>query len=85
MCKLLTCAEDEYESDFVRDKRKRNNQFKGDCADATLGLMNLMIEMSDLFGFISDFQRLFFVNDVNIEMNVHESFCKMWKLFCFRT
>ena len=57
MYKLLTSADDEYESGFVRNQGLRDSQLRGDHAAAERGHMYLMSKMSDLFGFVNDLEK----------------------------
>ena len=54
MYKLLNSTDDEYDSGFVRNHGVRGSQLKGDRIAAERGHMNVMIVMSDLFGFLND-------------------------------
>ena len=58
MYKLLTSTDDEYESGFVRNQGNRDSQLKGDHIAAERGHMYMMIEMSDLFGFVNDLETI---------------------------
>ena len=53
-------TDDEYESGFVRNQGNRNSQLKGDHIAAQRGHMYMMNEMSDLFGFVNDFEKIIF-------------------------
>ena len=61
MYKLLTSVGDEYESGFVRDQGNRDSQLKGDQIAAEGGHIYMMIKMSDLFGFVSDLEKIIYV------------------------
>ena len=65
MYKLLTSTVDEYESGFVRNQGNRDSQLKGDHIAAERGHMYMMINMSDLFGFVNDLEQLRKVWDLN--------------------
>ena len=60
MYKLLNSTDDEYESGFVRNQVNRDSQFKGDHIAAERGHMYMMIKMSDLFGFVNDFEKIIY-------------------------
>ena len=60
MYKLLTSIGDEYESGFVRNQGKRDDQLKGDHFAAERGHMYMMIKMSDLFGFVNDLEKIIY-------------------------
>ena len=60
MYKLLTSTDDEYESGFVRNQDNRDSQLKGDHIAAQRGHMYMMIEMSDLFGFVNDLEKIIY-------------------------
>ena len=61
MYKLLTSIGDEYESGFVRNQGNRDCQLKGDHIAAQRGHINMMIKMSDLFGFVNDLEKIYMV------------------------
>ena len=56
--KLLTSTSDEHESGFVRDRRERDSQLKGDHQAAQRDHMYMMIKMKDLFGLIIDLEKI---------------------------
>ena len=58
--KLLTSTGDEYESGFVRNQGNRDCQLKNDHIVAQRGQMYMMVKMSDLFGFINDFEKIIY-------------------------
>ena len=58
--KLLTSTDDEYGSGFVKNQGNRDSQLKGDNIAAQRGHMYMMIKMSDLFGFINDFEKIIY-------------------------
>ena len=58
--KLLTSTNDEYESDFVRNQGNRDSQLKNDHIAAERGHMYMMINMSDLFGFVNDLEKIIY-------------------------
>ena len=60
MYKLLTSADDEYESGFVRNQGNRDCQLKSDHIVAQRGHMYMMIKMSDLFGFVNDLEKIIY-------------------------
>ena len=60
MYKLLTNTVDEYESGFVRNQGNRDSQLKCDHIAAQRGHMYMMIEMSDLFGFVNDLEKFIY-------------------------
>ena len=60
MYKLLTSTDDEYESGFVRNQGNRDSQLKVDLMAAKRGHMYMMIEMSDLFGFVNDLEKIIY-------------------------
>ena len=60
MYKLLTSADDEYESGFVRNQGNRDSQLKGDHIAAERGHMYMMIKMRDLFGFVNDLEKFIY-------------------------
>ena len=60
MYKLLTNTDDEYESCFVRNQGNRDNQLKGDHIAADRGHMYMMIKLSDLFGFVTDLEKIIY-------------------------
>ena len=60
MYKLLTSTGDEYESGFVRNQGNRDSQLKGEHIAAQRGHMYMMINMSDLFGFIIDLEKIIY-------------------------
>ena len=60
MYKLLTSTVDEYESGFVRNQGNRDSQLKGDYVAAERGHMYMMINMSDLFGFLNDLEKIIY-------------------------
>ena len=60
MYKLLTSVVDEYESGFVRNQGNRDSQLKSDHIAAQQGHMYMMIEMSDLFSFIDDLEKIIY-------------------------
>ena len=60
MYKLLTSTDDGYESGFVRNQGKRGSQLKDDHADAQIGHIYMMIELSNLFGFVNDLEKIIY-------------------------
>ena len=58
--KLLDSTDDEYESGFVRNQGNRDSQLKVDHIAAQRGHMNMMIKMSDLFGFVNDLEKIIY-------------------------
>ena len=58
--KLLTSADDEYESGFVRDQGNSDTQLKGENIAAERGHMYMMIKMSDLFGFVNELEKIIY-------------------------
>ena len=60
MYRIKTGTGDEYESGFVRNQGNRDSQLKGDHIAAERGHMYLMIEMSDLFGFEKDIEKILY-------------------------
>ena len=60
MYMLLTSADDEYESDFVRNQGNRDSQLNGDHAAAERGHMYMTVKMSDLFGFVNDLEKIIY-------------------------
>ena len=60
MYKLLTSTDDEYESGFVRNQRNRDSQLKGDHIAAERGHMYKIVQMSDLFGFVNDLEKIIY-------------------------
>ena len=58
MYKLLTNTDDEYDSGFVRDQGNRDSQIQGDHIAAERGHMYMMIQMTDLFGFVNDLEKI---------------------------
>ena len=60
MYKLLTSTVDEYESGFVRNQGNRDSQLKGDHIAAERDHMYMMIKMSDLFGFVTDLEKIIY-------------------------
>ena len=58
MYKLLTSIGDEYENGLVRNQGNRDIQLKGDHIAAQRGHMYMMIKISDLFGFVSDLEKI---------------------------
>ena len=60
MYMLLTKTDDEYESGFVRDQGNRDCQLKDDHIAAERDHMYMMIEMSDLFGFVNDLEKIIY-------------------------
>ena len=67
MYKLLTSTVDEYESGFVRNQGNRDSQLKGDHIAAERGHMYMMIEMSDLFVFVNDLEKIIYDYITNIK------------------
>ena len=55
MYKLLTSTDDGYEIGFFRKKGNWDSQLKGDHAER--GHMYMMVNMSDLFGFVNDLEK----------------------------
>ena len=60
MYKLLNSTDDEYESGFVRNIDNRDSQLKSEHVAAERGHMNMMIKMSDLFGFVNDLEKIIY-------------------------
>ena len=60
MYKLLTSTGDENESGFVRNQGNRDSQLKGDHIAAQRGHMYMMVNMSDLFGFVNDLEKIIY-------------------------
>ena len=63
--KLLTTTSNDSESSFVRDQADRNSQAKSDEAAAERGHMYMMIQISNIFGYVNDLKRLLLVYDLN--------------------
>ena len=61
MYNLLTSTVDEYESSNVRNQVNRDSQLKGDYIAAERGHMYMMIEISDLFVFVNDLEKIIYV------------------------
>ena len=60
MYKLSTSTDDAYESGFVRNQGNRDGQLKGDHIAAERGHMYMMIQMSDLYGFVIDSEKIIY-------------------------
>ena len=60
MHKLLTTTDDEYEIGFVKNQGSRDSQLKGGYVAAERGHMYMMVEMSDLFGFVNDLGKIIY-------------------------
>ena len=60
MYKLLTSTVDEYKNIFVRNQGNRDSQLKGDHIAAERNHMYMLIKMSDLFGFVSDLEKIIY-------------------------
>ena len=60
MYKFLSSTDDEYESRYVRNIDNRNSQLKSDHVAAERDHMYMMIKMSDLFGFVSDLEKIIY-------------------------
>ena len=60
MYKILTSTDDEYESGFVRNQGNRYSQFKGDHIAEERGHMYMMMNMSDLFEFVNDLEKIIY-------------------------
>ena len=60
MYKLLFCTDDKYQSDFVENQGIRDSQLKSDHEDAERVHMYMMFKMSDLFGFVSDLEKIIY-------------------------
>ena len=61
MYRFLTSTDNEYEIVFVRNQGKRDSQLKGDHAAAERGHMYIRVQMSDLFGFVNDLEKIIWV------------------------
>ena len=68
MHKLLTSTDDENESGFVRNQSNRGSQLNGDHADAERGLMSMMVEMNDLFGFVNDLEKIIYGSGFKLKL-----------------
>ena len=60
MYKFLISTGDKNESGFVRNQGNRDSQLKDDHAAAERGHMNVMVKMSDLFGFVNDLEKIIY-------------------------
>ena len=60
MYKLLTSTDGDYEIGFVRNQGNRDSQLKGDHAAADRGQMYMMVNMSDIFEFVNDLEKIIY-------------------------
>ena len=60
MYKLIISTDDEYESGFVRNQGKGDIHLKSDHAAAEGRHMDMVVKMSDLFGFVNDLEEIIY-------------------------